>query len=115
MSEIEGGGTQPSAILRFSRKEINITTELDNYILQKVYNKDTIDLVFAGLCNMLAMVHQVRDDKLIDIEQNPGREGVKAIGTIYILLRGSQHGVHYDAIVPLSAPNTQYHHSTQSI
>jgi len=79
----------------------DIVKDIENYIMNKAYNNDTIDLVLAALCNCLgvsAILYQVVDNNFQISAHAPGREGVMFRGDIHIAQNGENGGSHYNCV-----------------
>ena len=87
----------------------DIFSDIENYVHNREYNTDAVDLVLAALCNLLgvsAIVYRFGEDGLSINGLGPGRPGVVFNGDIHLALHGDGVNAHYTALrqIDIAAP-----------
>ena len=87
----------------------DIISDLENYVHNREYNTDAVDLVLAALCNLLgvsAIAYRFGEDGLSINGLGPGRAGVVFNGDIHLALHGDGVNAHFNALrqIDIAAP-----------
>lgn len=80
----------------------DLVTETLRYTVEKKYDSDVGDIMLNGICNAFKtsiVVLMCRDQRVVEVEQKPGRVSVETDNRITLLL-SDDVTAHYDAIVP---------------
>ena len=93
---------------KFLEGSTDIVHDIDDYIINRQYNTDSGDVLLSALCNAFkvraVIMRAGNDGSVIEINQNPRSP---AIGTVKLVLIGSDAAAHYNAAVKKTVAVTE--------